>query len=605
MTWRATPGGGHVDDVVAAGPDWLRPVADLAAQVEGPQLSRFLPPEAHDGREGAVLVLFGEGAQGPDVLLIERAHDMRSHAGQPAFPGGAVDPDDDGPVGAALREAQEETGLDPAGVAPFASLPALWLPPSNFVVTPVMAWWRTPSPVAPGDPREVAGVVRVPIDSCRPRPARAVRHPAATSARRSRWAGFVWASAGSSRRCCASSAGRLWSTDASSTCRARRFAVNVVDIVLVVASFSSRSPGGARASCAECSPWGLLAGAAVAVWFVPDLVGRWDLAPVERGLVAVGCCSCWLRRAAARHRGGAVAAGAMTWRPAEVVDAVGGAAFSLLALAVVVFVVASAVAVLPDRGVASAVRSSSLLARFDAVVPDAARDLADGMRSAWGDSAFPRVFAGITEPVPFPVDPPDAAVLAVPAVRRASGSLVRVEGVAPACQETVTGSGFVYADHRVMTNAHVVAGVPRPRVRVMGRDRVRRPIVLLDRETDVAVLTSRPHRAGADVRCGRPRPRGRGGIPGGSRRPQRGCGQITARGRDIGRAGCARCTRRGQVRLARGGPLLAPDGSVLGWFAASVDDADTGYALTAAQVADAAASGRARVCRRPRRCAPV
>ena len=77
------------------------------------------------GRPGAVLVLFGEDPDaGPDILLIERAHDMRSHAGQPAFPGGAVDDDDSGPVAAALREAVEETGLDPAGVDVLAELPA-------------------------------------------------------------------------------------------------------------------------------------------------------------------------------------------------------------------------------------------------------------------------------------------------------------------------------------------------------------------------------------------------------------------------------------------------------------------------------------------------
>ncbi len=159
-------------------PAWLRPVADVAMSTEPAQLSRFLPPDEHDGRAGAVLVLFGEGDRGPDVLLIERAHDMRSHAGQPAFPGGAIDPGDDGPVGAALREAHEETGLDPAGVAPFATLPPLWLPPSNFVVTPVLGWWREPSPVRAADPREVAAVVRVPVaDLVDPGMRVRVRHP--------------------------------------------------------------------------------------------------------------------------------------------------------------------------------------------------------------------------------------------------------------------------------------------------------------------------------------------------------------------------------------------------------------------------------------------
>jgi hypothetical protein len=78
-----------------------------------------------------------------------------------AFPGGAVDPGDDGVVGAALREAVEETGLDAAGVDVFGTLPALFLPVSDFVVTPVLAWWREPSAVGVVDPAEVASVHRV------------------------------------------------------------------------------------------------------------------------------------------------------------------------------------------------------------------------------------------------------------------------------------------------------------------------------------------------------------------------------------------------------------------------------------------------------------
>jgi 8-oxo-dGTP pyrophosphatase MutT (NUDIX family) len=120
----------------------------------------LVPPP--DVRRSAVLVLFGEGPAGPDVLLIERSAHLRSHAGQPAFPGGGIDPGDDGPVGAALREAQEETGLDPDGVEVLASLPDLWVPPSGNVVTPVLAWWRDPTEVR-ADEDEVAAVARVPI----------------------------------------------------------------------------------------------------------------------------------------------------------------------------------------------------------------------------------------------------------------------------------------------------------------------------------------------------------------------------------------------------------------------------------------------------------
>lgn len=143
-------------------PHWLQPLADALPDVRPEQLSRFLPP-AHGGRHSAVLILFGEGPDGPDVLFIERAATLRSHAGQPAFPGGVQDADDDGPVAAALREAQEEVGLDPAAVDVLGTLPDLWLPPSGFVVTPVVAWWREPHEVRIVDEAEVAAVARVPL----------------------------------------------------------------------------------------------------------------------------------------------------------------------------------------------------------------------------------------------------------------------------------------------------------------------------------------------------------------------------------------------------------------------------------------------------------
>ena len=88
---------------------------------------------------------------------------MRKHAGQPAFPGGAIDAADGGPVGAALREAAEETGIDPAAVHVVAVMPELYIWRSDFRVTPVIGWWHTPGPVAPGDLAEIASVTRIPV----------------------------------------------------------------------------------------------------------------------------------------------------------------------------------------------------------------------------------------------------------------------------------------------------------------------------------------------------------------------------------------------------------------------------------------------------------
>lgn len=144
-------------------PTWLTPLVAVAAEITAPQLTRMVPPEQVVSRPASVLILFGDGAEGPDVLLLERSHDMRSHAGQVAFPGGAQDTDDADEVDAAIREAVEETGLDPVGVQILGTLPRLWLPPSNFSVTPVLAWWRIPSHVWAVDPAETASVHTVPL----------------------------------------------------------------------------------------------------------------------------------------------------------------------------------------------------------------------------------------------------------------------------------------------------------------------------------------------------------------------------------------------------------------------------------------------------------
>jgi 8-oxo-dGTP pyrophosphatase MutT (NUDIX family) len=120
-------------------------------------------PPASGGRRSAVLVLFGEGPDGPDLLYIQKNEGLRRHAGQPAFPGGKIEDGDDGPVAAALREAAEETGLDPAGVDVIGTLPELFLAASQFRVVPVLAWWRVPSAVRPVDIGEVAAVERISV----------------------------------------------------------------------------------------------------------------------------------------------------------------------------------------------------------------------------------------------------------------------------------------------------------------------------------------------------------------------------------------------------------------------------------------------------------
>lgn len=156
-------------------PGWL---TRLAAAAERMTVPAGLRPPARGGRHSAILILFGEGQQGPDVLLVQRSNTLRRHAGQPAFPGGVIDAGDDGPAGAAVREAAEEALVDPAGVDVITVLPDLYITRTGYRVSPVLAWWRKPGPVAPGDPAEVAAVARVPVsDLADPQRRLMIRYP--------------------------------------------------------------------------------------------------------------------------------------------------------------------------------------------------------------------------------------------------------------------------------------------------------------------------------------------------------------------------------------------------------------------------------------------
>jgi 8-oxo-dGTP pyrophosphatase MutT (NUDIX family) len=156
-------------------PEYLQRLLDAVVDLP---LRHRMPRPTSTARRSAVLILFGEGPQGPDVLLIEKSAHLRSHAGQPAFPGGGVDPGDDYPVGTALREAEEEAGVDPAGVRVLATLQELFLGPSDNLVVPVVGWWDNPHDASVGDPREVARVARVPLaDLVDPANRFRIRHP--------------------------------------------------------------------------------------------------------------------------------------------------------------------------------------------------------------------------------------------------------------------------------------------------------------------------------------------------------------------------------------------------------------------------------------------
>ena len=348
---------------------------------------------------------------------------------------------------------------------------------------------------------------------------------------------------------------------------------------------------------------GFLGGGVLGAKLAPTVARSAVFADFPRALVglAVVFLAASIGQVLATLVGGAVRR-RLTWQPARQVDALGGAVVSVVSLLLVTWLVARAVASSPYPTLASQVRRSAVIAAVDSVVPDAGRRFFASFRNLVDEGGFPEVFDGLRPTDVADVAPPDPALAGSAVVANAKPSVLKITGVAERCRKSVEGTGFVYAPERVMTNAHVVAGVDAPKVQV-GDDRLDARVVLFDPRTDVAVLAvpglRRPAlafnraqaKSGASaVVLGYPQD---GPF---DARAARVRGVIDARGPDIYNERTV--TReiyalRALVRQGNsGGPLVGPSGRVLGViFAAAADDEQVGYALTADEVAEEAQAG--------------
>jgi S1-C subfamily serine protease len=380
--------------------------------------------------------------------------------------------------------------------------------------------------------------------------------------------------------------------------------VSLVDVVLIVLALLFALSGFRQGLLVSAtSIVGFLGGAVLGAQLSGPVADRIDGSNVTRVFAAlvVVLAGALLGQIVAGAIGRALRS-RVTWEPAKVVDSVAGAVVSAAAVLLVAWMVASPLASSPFPPVASQVRQSALVQAVDNAVPDSVRAVYDSLRQAIDRRGLPDVLDPLTPTQVRDVPAPDQALLGSPVVDSVEGSVVKVSGIAPSCSRQIDGSGFVYAPERVMTNAHVLAGVTDPVVHAEGEEYDAIP-VFVDEEVDVAVLavpglpevplafTPTPADSGDDsIIMGYPgggpfyvgpaRVRDRGEISG----PDFRNSQTVVR--DV-------YALYGIVRAGNsGGPLFATDGSVLGVvFASAIDDPNTGYALTAQQVAKAAQAG--------------
>lgn len=349
---------------------------------------------------------------------------------------------------------------------------------------------------------------------------------------------------------------------------------------------------------------GFLGAGFVAMALLPELVG--NLAPgLGRVVLVLGgvLLAAWAGQSLGVLVGRALRE-RFTWEPVRALDSALGAVAALLAVALLTWFVAGALRASPAPTLARAVASSKVVAVVDSVVPNGATQIFSGFRQALEAGAFPRVFDGLAPEQILPVEPPDPAEVGE-AAAAAAGGIVKVTGVAEECSRGQEGTGWVVAPQRVVTNAHVVAGVSEPLVQVTGQgERLQGEVVLFDAARDLAViavpdLEAAPLALGGDLEAGQPAAVAGFPLNGPYQSsPARVRQVIDARGEDIyGRPGVVRevYSLFADVEPGNsGGPLLDPSGAVVGViFAKSLDDGDTGYALTldeSQEVIDAAAS---------------
>ena len=345
---------------------------------------------------------------------------------------------------------------------------------------------------------------------------------------------------------------------------------------------------------------GLLGGGLFGIWVAPIALG--DAEPslwVSLGALFIVILSATLGQAFLQYAGARLRE-RITWQPVRAVDAIGGAVLSSFAVLLVAWALGVAVTGSRIGPVTPIVRESRVLAEVDGVVPDRAYQALEAFNSVVGTTFFPRYLEPFAPERIISVDAPDAAIARDPQVRNAQEAVLKIRGNND-CGRGVEGTGFLIRDDRLMTNAHVVAGVDDPEVMV-GEDSIDADVVYYNSDLDVAVLAidplSRtplvfnesaedgdsaailgyPEDGPYDVQAARIRAEQRLRSP-----------DIYGRGSVIREV----FSLRGLVRPGNsGGPLVNAAGQVTGViFAASVTDEDTGYALTASAVAEARDQG--------------
>jgi S1-C subfamily serine protease len=293
------------------------------------------------------------------------------------------------------------------------------------------------------------------------------------------------------------------------------------------------------------------------------------------------------------------------WHSAQVFDSGIGAVLGVLSVLLVAWMVAVPLASSPYPSLASQARRSAIVRKVDEVLPSDVRNLYSSLQSFIDRSGFPQVFGAFPAATHIvSVGPPDTALADAAGISADRPSILKIYGTAPSCDRSIEGSGFVYAPGRMITNAHVVAGTSHVDVQVSATRTLSARVVLYDPERDVAVLDVAGLTATPLVFAPTPAASGANAIVVGypedgpfTPRPARIRAQETISGHDI--YGQGSVTRqiysiRGLVQSGNsGGPLITPDGKVLGIvFATALDSSDTGFVLTDSEIASDATAGQ-------------